>query len=75
MTKKSVSVNSDHKYGISYENYMNTNACTECTGLMANPASGKEEWDAYQDVFRFNTANVSSSSKNASCINNSKTGK
>ena len=40
-------------YNISYENYLDTNACTECTGLMQGPASGKEEWDMYREIFDF----------------------
>ena len=33
--------------------YLDTNACTECTGLMQGPASGKEEWDMYREIFDF----------------------
>lgn len=75
MNKKSDSANSDHKYGISYENYMDTNACTECTGLMVNPASSKEEWETYQDVFRFCTGSVSSVSKKTPSHTDSNTNK
>lgn len=48
--------NTDKKedlYHVSYENYLDTNACTECTGLMYNPAQSREEWDTYHEVFDF----------------------
>ena len=45
--------NTQNPYHIYYDNYLDTNACTECTGLMQGPASGKEEWDMYrEDSFR-----------------------
>lgn len=42
-------------YNVSYENAMDTDACTECTGLIYNPAENGEEWDAYQEIFDFAT--------------------
>ncbi len=45
--------NTNNPYHISYENYLDTNACTECTGLMYQAAADREEWDAYRDVFDF----------------------
>ena len=62
MEKKSDSKNDKIPYNISYENYLDTNACTECTGLMPGPASGREEWDMYQEIFDF-TAKPSHSSQ------------
>lgn len=43
----------ENPYNISYENYLDTNACTECTGLMPNAAQSREEWDAYHEIFDF----------------------
>ena len=30
--------NCQNPYNICYDNYLNTNACTECTGLICTPA-------------------------------------
>lgn len=43
----------DNLYHVSYENYLDTNACTECTGLMPNGADGREEWEAFREIFDF----------------------
>lgn len=40
-------------YYVHYENYLDTNACTECTGLMPNMPEGREEWDSYREIFDF----------------------
>lgn len=40
-------------YHVLYDNYLDTNACTECTGLMHQAAQGREEWDAYREIFDF----------------------
>lgn len=40
-------------YHISYENYLDTPACTECTGLMPSVAHDRDEWDAYREIFDF----------------------
>ena len=40
-------------YHISYENYLDTTACTECTGLMYRVAQNCEEWDTYREIFDF----------------------
>ena len=40
-------------YHVYYEHYLDTNACTECTGLMPNAAHNREEWDAYREIFDF----------------------
>ncbi len=45
--------NTDDLYHVSYENYLDTNACTECTGLMPNGADGRSEWDAYREIYDF----------------------
>ena len=42
-----------NKYRIYDDDILGTNACTECTGLMPTPASDKEEWETYQDIFQF----------------------
>lgn len=51
--KKKDSTKNENLYHISYENYLDTNACTECTGLMPNGADGRSEWDAYREIFDF----------------------
>ena len=40
-------------YNVYYENYLDTNACTECTGLMPRASRSREQWDAFRDVFDF----------------------
>lgn len=40
-------------YNIHYDNYLDTPACTECTGLMYRAADGRQEWDAYREIFDF----------------------
>ncbi len=44
-------------YNIYYDNYLDTNACTECTGLIPfiekREGDGKARWDRYRDVFDF----------------------
>ena len=50
----------DHEknpYNIYYDNYLDTNACTECTGLIPfiteRQGTGRDRWDCYRDVFDF----------------------
>lgn len=43
----------ENPYHISYENYLDTPACTECTGLMPRVAHDREEWDAYRNIYDF----------------------
>ena len=40
-------------YNIFYDNYLNTNATTECTGHGYRMPDNLEEWDAYRQVFDF----------------------
>ena len=40
-------------YNIFYDNYLNTNATTECTGLGYRMPDNLEDWDAYRQVFDF----------------------
>ncbi len=40
-------------YHVSYDSYLNTNACTECTGLIPSLAEDDREWNAYREVFDF----------------------
>ena len=40
-------------YNICYDNYLNTNACTECTGLICTPAKDNDEWENYREIFDF----------------------
>ena len=43
----------NNPYHIYYKNYLDTNACTACTGLMNTVAKDHEEWDAYREIFDF----------------------
>lgn len=43
----------DNPYQIFYDNYLTTNACTECTGLIPFLSNDVMEWDSYRDVFDF----------------------
>jgi hypothetical protein len=45
--------NESNPYEIHYDNYLDTNASTECTGLMYRPSENFEEWERYHDVFNF----------------------
>lgn len=40
-------------YNIYYDNYLDTDACTECTGLMPTPAVNFDERENYQQVFNY----------------------
>lgn len=40
-------------YNIFYDNYLNTNATTECTGLGYRMPDNSEEWNACREVFDF----------------------
>lgn len=40
-------------YHVSYDSYLNTNACTECTGLIPSLAGDEREWNAYREIFDF----------------------
>lgn len=42
-------------YNISYDNAMDTDACTECTGLIYRVAEDGDEWEMYQDIYDFST--------------------
>ena len=60
MSKKSSAVNSvpgtsvlQNPYNIFYDNYLNTNATTECTGLGYRMPDNLEEWNACRQVFDF----------------------
>ncbi|MDD5803708.1 hypothetical protein ACTQWG_16030 [Blautia sp. HCP3S3_H10_1] len=43
----------ENPYNIFYDNYMNTNATTECTGLGYRMPYDQVEWDAYRQIFDF----------------------
>lgn len=51
--RDSFSEKKKNPYNVYYENYLDTNACTECTGLMPRAARSREQWDAFRDVFDF----------------------
>ena len=40
-------------YHVFYDSYLNTNACTECTGLIPSLAVDDREWNAYREIFDF----------------------
>ena len=42
--------NCQNPYNICYDNYLNTNACTECTGLICTPAKDNDEWESYRKI-------------------------
>lgn len=37
--------NTQNPYHIYYDNYLDTNACTECTGLINHGIDSREQWD------------------------------
>lgn len=45
--------NKDNPFGVFYDSYLTTNACTECTGLIPSLAKDGGQWDAYREVFDF----------------------
>lgn len=51
--KKTEKTPDTNPYNIQYDNYLDTNACTECTGLMYRAADDRKEWDAYREIFDF----------------------
>ena len=38
--------NTQNPYHIYYDNYLDTNACTECTGLINHGIDSREQWDS-----------------------------
>ena len=46
---KLVNVGPDCKY----KNYLDTNACTECTGLINHGIDDREQWDSFRQIFDF----------------------
>lgn len=52
MKDKSKKDNND-PYHVIYDNYLDTAACTECTGLMYRAAHDREEWDNYREIYDF----------------------
>ena len=51
--QKYVKITAKNPYNICYDNYLNTNACTECTGLICTPAKDNDEWESYRKIFDF----------------------
>ena len=45
--------NCQNPYNICYDNYLDTTACTECTGLIPISVHSLDEWENYKDVFNF----------------------
>ncbi|MCI9389711.1 MAG: hypothetical protein HFH54_08540 [Lachnospiraceae bacterium] len=43
----------ENPFHVFYDSYLNTNACTECTGLIPSLAEDDREWNAYREVFDF----------------------
>lgn len=42
-----------NSYRVFYDDYMNTNASTECTGLIPRYVGGEDAWDEYHEIFDF----------------------
>ena len=40
--------NTQNPYHIYYDNYLDTNACTECTGLINHGIDSREQWDSFR---------------------------
>lgn len=56
MKKETPKSNNSNPYKINYDNYLaDTNASTECTGLIPRLTEDfeAEDWEAYHDVFNF----------------------
>lgn len=62
--------NCQNPYNVCYDNYLNTNACTECTGLISTPAKDNEEWENYRKIFDFIPDPSDESKKSSPLINN-----
>ena len=45
--------NTQNPYHIYYDNYLDTNACTECTGLINHGIDSREQWDSFRQIFDF----------------------
>lgn len=45
--------NDKNPYHIYYKNYLDTNACTECTGLISHGIDSREQWDSFRQIFDF----------------------
>lgn len=45
--------NAKNPYHIQYKNYLDTNACTECTGLINHGIDSREQWDSFRQIFDF----------------------
>lgn len=45
--------NTKNPYHIYYDNYLDTNACTECTGLINHGIDSREQWDSFRQIFDF----------------------
>ena len=40
--------NTQNPYHIYYDNYLDTNACTECTGLINHGIDSREQWESFR---------------------------
>ena len=45
--------NTKNPYHINYKNYLDTNACTECTGLINLGIDSREQWESFRQIFDF----------------------
>ena len=45
--------NTKNPYHIQYKNYLDTNAYTECTGLINHGIDSREQWDSFRQIFDF----------------------
>ena len=43
--------NKKNPYHINYKNYLDTNACTECTGLITHGIASRELCESFRQIF------------------------
>ena len=48
--------NCQNPYHLCYDNYLDTNACSECTGLIPAPVRDENEWENYKELYAFTPA-------------------
>lgn len=56
----------ENPYNIFYDNYLDTAADTECTGVIYRAACSLEEWENYKDIINFSPASPGSYSADIS---------
>lgn len=64
--------NTQNPYHIYYDNYLDTNACTECTGLINHGIDSREQWDSFRQIFDFIPASEDTNEKTVCCMYDSR---